>query len=188
MQQSSSTVKMAELAANQLFALREARFNLLTQEADHTPSDGRSYEIVLSELNRMEAQYLELFQGKKEVRTNTTRFICTPNKETSEILFRFSSKIGILDKDNLGGAPIYIAYKKLSATTEFIRSDKSLKAKGLYYRVPAQARIELSDGQKTLFSDVYTLNQFGKVLTLPASQIKTVELNPSTGSILTISK
>ena len=188
MQQSSSTVKMAELAANQLFAIREARFNLLTQETEHTPSDGRSYEIVLSELNRMEEQYLELFQGKKEVRTSSTRFICIPDKETSEILFRFSSKIGILDKDNLGGEPIYIAYKKLSAATDLLRSDKSMKAKGLYYRVPSQARIELSDGQKILFSDVYTLNQFGKVLTLPASQIKSVELNPSTGSILTISK
>jgi hypothetical protein len=190
MQQASSTAKMAELAAAQLYTIRDTRFNLLTQDLDKTPSDGHSYEIVLSELNRMEAYYLELFKGKQTESTETVSFHFLPEKETQDILFRFSQLKGILDKSNLGGSPIYLDLKKIPTISESAKVNISAK-KGysLYYCQPGKAQINISDENKTvLFSKEVILPQFGRVVALPASQIQSVELCPETGAIIRLGK
>lgn len=187
MQMSSSTAKMAELAANQLFSLREARINLLKQEVDKVPADGRSYELVLSELNRMEKAYLELFVGRSNQKITTTKYVLIPQKDTTEVLLRFSVLKGIVDKQNLGGEPVFIRFKKLPLAADSLRIDKSGLPKALYYRVPSQALVEVNDGKNALYSNVFTINQFGKVLAIPTSQVKSVELDPQTGGLLKLS-
>jgi hypothetical protein len=188
MQQANSTAKMAELAANQLFTIRDTRFNMLTQDADKTPSDGRSYELVLSELNRMENAYLELFKGKVTESDQTFTYTVNPQKDSTNVLLRFSLFKGILDKNNLGGNPIFIEVKPLPVAAEALRVDKSATPRGLYYRVPGQAVINITDGKDALFSKEVTIPQFGRVLSLPATQITAAELCPMTGALLELRK
>ena len=188
MQQANSTAKMAELAANQLFTLRDTRFNLLTQDADKTPADGRSYEIVLSELNRMENAYLELFKGKMTESNQTFSYTLNPQKDSTSVLLRFSLLKGILDKNNLGGNPIFIEVKALPVPAEALRVDKSATPRGLYYRVPGQAVVNITDGKDVLFTREITVPQFGRVLSLPATQITAAELCPMTGALLELKK
>jgi hypothetical protein len=188
MQLAGSTAKMAELAANQLFTIREARLNLLTQDVDHTPSDGRAYEITLSELNRAEQFYLELFQGTKTVVYQTVRFQVNPETEKRDVLFRFSSLVGVLDKNNLGGDPYFLTIKRLPSEADAIRQDAEPSQKGIYYRIPGKASIQLSDGKNNLFSDSFTINQFGKVIGLPASQFRSLELSPATGGLIQLER
>jgi len=188
MQQANSTSKMAELAANQLFTIRDTRLNLLTQELDKAPSDGRSYEIVLSELNRMENAYLELFKGKQTETKQTFTYTLEPQKDSSDVLLRFSLFKGVLDKNNLGGNPIFLEIKKLPVAAEALRVDKSAAPRGLYYRVPAQAVVNITDGKDVLFSQEITVPQFGMILSLPASQFSAVELCPMTGALLNVKK
>lgn len=188
MQQANSTAKMAELAANQLFTIRDTRFNLLTQDLDKTPQDGRSYEIVLSELNRMENAYLELFKGKVTESAQTFDYTLNPQKDSNDVLLRFSLFKGILDKNNLGGNPIYIEVKALPVPAEALRADKSNAPRGLYYRVPGRAVVNITDGKDVLFTKEISVPQFGRVLSLPASQITSVELCPKTGALLELRK
>lgn len=188
MQQANSTAKMAELAANQLFTLRDTRFNLLTQDLDKTPQDGRSYEIVLSELNRMENAYLELFKGKVTESSQTFEYTLDPRKDSTDVLLRFSLFKGVLDKSNLGGNPIFIEVKALPVPAEALRVDKSAAPRGLYYRVPGRAVVNITDGKDVLFSKEVSVPQFGRVLSLPASQITSVELCPKTGALLELRK
>jgi len=188
MQQANSTAKMAELAANQLFTIRDTRFNMLTQDADKTPSDGRSYEIVLSELNRMESAYLELFKGKVAESNQTFAYTMEPKKDSTDILLRFSLFKGILDKNNLGGNPIFIEVKPLPVAAEKLRVDKAATPRGLYYRVPGRAVINITDGKDVLFTKEVTVPQFGRVLSLPATQITAAELCPKTGALLELKK
>ncbi len=188
MQLANSTAKMAELAANQLFTIRDTRFSMLTQDADKTPSDGRSYEIVLSELNRMESAYLELFKGKVTESKQTYSYTLTPQKDSTDILLRFSLFKGILDKSNLGGNPIFIEVKALPVPAEALRVDKTASPRGLYYRVPGQAVINITDGKDVLFTREITVPQFGRVLSIPASQFNAAELCPMTGALLVLKK
>jgi len=188
MQQANSTAKMAELAANQLFTIRDTRFNMLTQDADKTPADGRSYEIVLSELNRMENAYLELFKGKVTESNQTFSYTLNPQKDSTDMLLRFSLFKGVLDKNNLGGNPIFIEVKKLPVPAEALRVDKTASPRGLYYRVPGQAVVNITDGKDVLFTREITVPQFGRVLSLPATQITAAELCPMTGALLELKK
>jgi hypothetical protein len=187
MQLASSTAKMAELAANQIFTIRDTRFNLLTQDIDKTPSDGHSYEIVLSELNRMETYYMDLFIGKRTDTIQTYTFEIEPKKEVSDVvLFRLSQIQGVVDKSNLGGSPVFYSLKKIPTPSDAARADKTRDKTGiaLYYRQPGKALFTVSDGTTNLFSEEVTVPQFGQVMTLPPTQVKSVELCPETGTLL----
>ncbi|MDD4712496.1 MAG: DUF4831 family protein [Bacteroidales bacterium] len=191
MQQASSTAKMAELAAIQLFNLRDTRINLLTQDLDKTPSDGRSYEIVLSELNRMENYYKELFTGKRTETTETTTFEYEPQKNNEEILFRFSQLKGIVDKTNLGGDPIFINLQKNVGTLADVAKTSAYNGKetfSVYYRIPGEAQIKITDGNTVFCNQKIPVAQFGKVMTLPAGAVGSAEFCPMTGSLIRLEK
>lgn len=186
MQQSSSTAKMAELAATQIFNLRESRINLLTLGQDNNPTDGRSYEIVLSELNRMEKYYTELFTGKRVEKTEVTTFEYDPQKSGEEILFRFSQLKGVVDKTDLGGNPISINIQKTTGiqtnlvNVPVVNSEKEFL---VYYRLPAKAQIKITDGVTMLYNKEIDIAQFGRIMALPAKTITAAEFYPETGTI-----
>lgn len=184
MQQAVSTAKMAEIAANQIFSIREARLDLLRNEADQAPKDGKALELTLSEMNRMEQHYLELFKGKSIVTEYTTSFVYDPKKDTTEVLFRMSEKMGLLNKDNLGGAPIFISLKRLPCDSDRFRTEKTPSVKGIYYRVPGKALVQISNSDKTLFKSTFTINQFGSILGLSNDRFRAIELCPYTGQLI----
>ncbi|MDP4276373.1 MAG: DUF4831 family protein [Bacteroidota bacterium] len=189
MQQATSTAKSAELAANQLFSLREARLSLLGQEIEHVPSDGRSYEVVLGELNRMERYYTELFAGKRTVTTEVKQFEFDPKKDEEIILFRFNQQLGLVDKSDLSGSPVTLKVaKKPGLIVESLRADKEKEKKqgsiGLYYRMPGTGIFTISDGTTVYFNDSFPIAQFGTVETLPAKDVWQVELSTETGALL----
>jgi len=188
MQQSTSIAKIAELAANELFNIRETRLNLLTQDVDNVPSDGRSYELVLSELNRMEKYYTELFTGKKTISYETKTFYLTPDENLQTILFRFSQTNGIVDKSDLSGIPVNIS---ITAINDLKVPDKTKQEDvyALYYRIPGKANVKLSDGNNKVYLEkVSVVAQFGKVLTLPSDKYLSISVCPKTGAILRVEK
>jgi len=191
MQQASSTIKIAELAAAQLFNLRDSRLNLLTQDLDKTPADGRSYEIILSELNRMEKYYRELFTGKKVESTEIKTFKLDPQKNGEEILFRFSQLKGVLEASNLGGNPVFVQLKKevgtLADLVKPLPENDKMKF-SLYYRIPGKAQIQITDGATVFCNEEIPVAQFGKVVTLPAGTIKSAQLCTKTGALMHLEK
>lgn len=184
MQQAVSTAKMAEIAANQIFSIREARLELFRNEADQGPKDGKALELTLSEMNRMEQHYLELFKGKTTVTEYTTNFVYDPKKDTTEVLFRMSEKMGLLSKDNLGGSPIYISLKRLPCDSDRLRTEKTPSVKGIYYRVPGKALVQISNSDNTLFKSTFTISQFGSILGLSNNRFRAIELCPNTGQLI----
>lgn len=187
MQQATSTAKLAELAAAQLFNIRETRLNLLHQETEHTPSDGASYKLLLTELNRMETHYLELFTGSTQVTETVHKLVFEPKKEESVVLFRFNNQLGLVDKNDLSGSPVLItltntfspAVVGLKRTTE-----KKVKAIGVYYRQPSLTTLTISDDQRVYWEKKLPVAQLGSVMTLPTDLTGTVELCPATGALL----
>jgi len=189
MQQATSTAKMAELAAAQIFSFRDTRINLLTEDLDKTPADGRSYEIILSELNRMEKYYRELFTGKSLESIEKTTFEFDPQKNGEEILFRFSQLKGLVDKTNLGGDPVFINLQKVVGTMADIAktpAENNKKTYSVYYRIPGKAQTKVSDGNTVFCNQTLPVAQFGRIMNLPEGSLKSAEFCPKTGAILKI--
>ena len=191
----SSTAKMAELVAKEIYNIREIKNALLRGQADNMPSDGAQLKIMLDNLNAQEEAMTQMFSGtcNKEERTFTVRL--TPDKEfNNEVAFRFSKKLGVVANNDLAGTPFYISLKDLKSVK--IPQEDGKKKKdldGIAYNVPGQAMVTLTDGKKKLYEGELPITQFGvieylaPVLFNKNSTIK-VYFDPNTGGLLKVDR
>lgn len=188
-----STAKQAEVAAKQIYRIRESRLNILTGEADNLPPDGDAMKLVIEQLEQQEKALTNLFTGVVNKESLQKQFTIQPagNME-KEILFRFSELMGIVDADNLGGTPVYI---NLTATEKAPvldpkEAEKKLKnMKGIIYNLPGKATIEIKMNNKTLYQGEHQVTQFGSQESLAPSMFEDkkapvkVYFYPQTGAI-----
>lgn len=143
--QSQSTAKRAELAATQIFALRQSRNDIITGQADQMPPDGKAMELVLNNINAQEAALMAMFIGTTQTSTNVVTLKYTPtgdnDVETRIVLARLSHTDGIVPADDLSGAPIYLS---LNVTD---RPTMPLNAKGQEIEIPRDAFIYALPGK-----------------------------------------
>ena len=188
-----STAKQAEVAAKQIYRIRESRLNILTGEADNLPPDGEAMKLVIEQLEQQERALTNLFTGVVTKESSTSTFTNHPTGDMDkEILFRFSDLLGVLDADDLGGAPVYL---NLTATEkapildpkEAEKKEKSMK--GIIYNIPGKASIEIKLNNKTLYKGEEQVTQFGSKESLAPSMLEDkkapvkVYFYPETGAI-----
>lgn len=162
-----STAKMAELTAQDIYEIRESRNLLIRGQADNMPKDGEQLKVMLNQLEMQDRALSSLFSGQT-VRDTTEQVITVmPDKEIErELLFRFSKKLGLVDKDDLAGEPYYIRVTNLHAVPMPDANDKKKKQEsGLYINVPGKMKV-------TLYNAVEPI----EVVELPAGQFGNVEL------------
>lgn len=93
----------ARAAANQIFALRRHRMELITGDAGENVF-GAGLEAALREIERLEQSYLELFLGKRVLATQTRRYVVYPQSDKKQyIVSRFSPVTGLLPDSDLSG-------------------------------------------------------------------------------------
>lgn len=188
-----STAKMAEEAAKQLYHIRESRINLITGDVDQMPADGESYKLIIKQLDQQEQALVALFMGTTETEQYVKKFRITPSGDlTDEIAFRFSTKRGIVSKDDLGGNPVYLNLK-ITERGELPVDPKGkpmpLPKKGLVYCIPGYADISLKLNGKELFNENFQIAQFGVQYALDPSMFDAkkgaaqVTFYPQTGAI-----
>ena len=139
----------AEDAARQISAIREQRMNLLT--GYHEVNFGNGVEYMDAKLREMEQQYLALFQGKKRVSFEHYTFIVRPEKDTKQKqLMTTSSGDKLLFKvQDFPNAQV----KPMGAVLNNV----------VYYRIPANANIEVTFKGERLFSDIFEVDQLGVI-------------------------
>ena len=199
-----SESKQAEIAARQIYRIRQARLNLITGEVDNLPADGVSFQLVLDNLEAQEKAYLALFEGEKEI-SQVVRTYHFESQEAvdSEVLFRFSRHFGFVDADDLSGRPFTISMQVLEdnrrqekAEVAPVVDDKkkrSLKSAavelGIAYLIPGKAVVSCQLDGKVLDSVECRMGQFGRVEHLPAAKFSNKKapaaatLNAETGAI-----
>jgi hypothetical protein len=159
-----SITKMAEVAAKNIYRIRESRQDLLTGEVDNVPKDGEAMKIILGNLNAQEKLWTELFTGTSETISFSKELTIEPTAEMKgEILFRFSKHKGVVDADDLSGAPIYWDIKDLK-TVEISAPDPKKKARepnSLVYNIPGKAEIEIYTADRKMGSTAVNVTQFG---------------------------
>lgn len=165
-----STAKQAELIAKQIYRLRESRNNILTGEADNMPPDGQAYKIVMGQLEAQERSLTAMFIGTETKEKGEKTFNIIPDNKNidNRIIFRFSSKLGVVESNDLAGAPVYFSLKNKNPLPEQILTPKEEKemekkfSRGIIYNVPNKASITLSHEGKNYVQKDIDVVQFGK--------------------------
>lgn len=162
---SESISKRAEIAAQMIYKIRESRTNYATGEADQMPPDGAALKLILENLDKQEADLMALFCGTRTTGTAIKQFDYVPAEETGkEVIFRLSEANGIVDKSNLGGAPISLSLKideRGQLPKDEKGNEKKLPKGAVMYRIPGRASITLSYEGETVCSKTFEVAQFG---------------------------
>lgn len=191
---SGSIAKMAEVAAKQIYRIRESRLNLLTGEVDKMPADGDSFKLVISQLDEQEAALTALFLGTKSTERSSKRFTYTPEQDVDRnILCRFSDFLGFVDADNLSGAPVYLSVQ-VTEQGEYPVDDKGRIKKvpkgAVAYAIPGKATVSISYENRTYAKDEFPIAQLGVVFGLDATLFSDKKapvkatFDPTTGALL----
>jgi hypothetical protein len=193
-----SVAKQAEVVAKQIYRLRESKTDILTGDADNMPPDGEAMKLVISKLEEQEKALTKLFTGTETRETSYFDVSILPEDELEhEVLFRFSSKLGILDDDDLAGEPVYMNLKALERAPELDAKEaakKEKESKGVTYNVPGKALVEIMRANKTILKRETLVVQFGTQETLAPviledkKQPVKVIFYPETGAIKQITK
>lgn len=197
MLQATSTAKLAELTAKQIYDIRESRGEIIRGEADNMPRDGDAMKLVMEQFDKEEKALIELFTGRTDTIYKSIKISLKPRSEecdtTDAILFRFSHKFGILDKEDLAGDPVYYSIKDLKSVETRTEVKKPLKKEGICYNVPGSARLEIYTRGRRLASKVLSIAQLGTTEILSKDLFKKnnhtkVLFDRKTGGIISITK
>jgi hypothetical protein len=190
----STASKQAELAAKQIYRIRESRLDILTGEADNIPQDGAAMRLMISELESRERVLTQLFVGVKEEETEEHEVMIIPEAGVYEevVVFRFSGAEGVLEWDDLSGGALKMRLEVLRApeVVEGREMEKKLKGeKGVVYTIPAKVKVELLLEGRSVYKREVQIAQWGVQESLAPvlfedkkSPIK-VTFYPETGSI-----
>lgn len=151
----------AKSAAEQIFALRRTRLDLITGEFGDGVF-GAGLESALAEINRLEQEYLELFYGKSRVNVERKRFIIDVDaRNTSVIVARFSTENGLVAKDDLMGDIIMMSI--CPSDMEYPAANPKGRTTYCFANL---AEVIVSVGQQHLVSRVLPIYEFGAVVVL----------------------
>ena len=166
--------KAAE-TADMILKLRKQRLQIVTGDTDATYS-GEAMGAAISELTRLEQEYMTLFTGYSESQKQTMNFDVVPdaNRENHKyVAFRLSDVAGLVPADNLSGKPIVMElvpqmFQQVPKPDTDPKKTPSVLA---YYRIPAICTVKLIDGAEILMQSRVPVYQLGQESSLPVNVI-----------------
>lgn len=200
-----SKAKLAELAAKEIYNIRESRNLLLRGQNENTPKDGEAMRIILDGMQKQEEALLQLFIGTTTTELSTQTYQVIPESNAEKVVLgRFSRKLGLLHPNDLAGMPIYIDIKGSNIVAEPVeepqpekkskfKKDKGNKQEGVVYNVPEKADIKVYTNSETLVETSMPISQFGNTETLSTASFNKknnikVILDSTTGALLKVER
>lgn len=194
--QSQSVAKRAELVAARIFELRQSRNDLISGQADQLPPDGKSMELMLSTLNEQENALMAMFIGTTKTWSTIKTITITPTSDDNgqrRIITRISPVNGLVDADDLSGAPIYLSFN-ITERPSLPRNAKGetveIPKDGFIFCLPAKVTINVSDSNGQLAVVDTRMAQFGVVNGLKPNTFSDKKapayaiFDPTTGAIV----
>jgi hypothetical protein len=184
--------KAAE-AAHDILKLRKRKALALAANYDKLPPDGKAYQVMVEELDRIIDEYTALFTGKSYKEKHNYKFEVVPdNKGTKGLVaFRFSPSSGVLPENNVSGKPIMI---EIEPNADLVKSASQSSAPvpgetstfGVFYRIPGIAVTRVLNGSEVLSQARLSIAQFGVVSPMPDALLNgeySIEFHETTGAI-----
>jgi hypothetical protein len=167
--------KAAE-TAEMILRLRKQRLQIVTGDTDATYS-GEAMGAAISEITRLEEEYMTLFTGYSEFQTQNTRFEVVPEaglESQMYVAFRLSDTAGLVPADNLSGKPVIMQiipqeFAQTEVSAEEVKNNQ--KPVLAYYRIPAVCTVKLMDGANLLLQSRMPVYQLGQESSLPVNVI-----------------
>ena len=172
---SKSLAKKAELAAAKIYELRANRNEIITGQADGMPADGAAMKLALEQITAQEEALTAMFLGTTKTSVEVRTYIVdvpAEGKGERVVMARLSALDGLVDADDLSGAPVYVS------VTEKTRGELPLTDKGqprpfpkggVAYRIPGTAQVSVSYEGQTLADNTFEVAQYGVVYGLDPS-------------------
>lgn len=162
----TSTAKLAELCAQEIYDIRESRNALTRGEADNMPKDGQQLQLMLAQLDAQSTALEQLFKGTVQTSTHFFSMAFVPTEEKQQLVFRFSQLLGVVDKDDLSGAPVYMSISPIAQLPKAVQDEAAAKKKekmekGVYYNVPVREAVKVFDARQTYCEMECAMGQFG---------------------------
>ncbi len=195
--------EQAREMADEIFSLRDYRLSLLVGDLDQLP-DGKALNIMLSGINKLEKQYLEMFIGRRDTLSYRYIFTYVPEQIPNiyrVVLFKFSTRKGILPVDAIEGNPVILEIyhqdncekiRDFEVSQFLLETEKGVKNSGIFYRIPDKALLKLKMGNMTLGQIEMYIAQLGSIARLPyklfLQKNVSIEFYPDLGAIKSITK
>lgn len=192
---SSSMSKRAELAAARIFELRETRSDLLSGQADNPPADGQAMQLVLDNLSKQEEALTAMFAGTEKTWTTVRTVTFSPDSTDvkNEVIARISPFDGVIDADNLAGAPLTLSLE-ITEQGQLPVNEKGEEKKfpkgGVAYQIPGKAVVTLTYEGRQIASKEVALAQLGVTFGIDPALFtdkkapSQLQFDPVTGGIL----
>lgn len=193
---SESTAKRAQLAAQQIYTIRESRTNYALGEADQMP-DGEALKLIMKQLDEQEAALTALFLGTKQTSTSVQVYDYVPDTldVNNYVVMRVSDFNGMVDRDDLSGEPLYLTMK-VTQRGELPVDDKGVTKKlpkeAVIYCMPGKARFTLTYEGKKVAEETFDVAQLGVEFGLNPKLFSAkkspsfVKFYPETGAVMEI--
>lgn len=162
-----SSVKRAELIAQEIYNVRDSKNQLTRGEADYMPKDGEQLRIMLNQLDEQNQALTQLFAGVTE--RDTVEYIiqtCPMTAVKDMVLFRLSQHLGLVSATDLSGEPFYLNVEDLKTVPAPVvdkKKKKKLEEEGIYVNIPGRIRVTVNHHNQELFRDEFNAGQFGNV-------------------------
>lgn len=173
--QSKSLAKKAELAAAKIYELRANRNEIITGQADGMPADGAAMKLALEQITAQEEALTAMFLGTTKTSVEVRAYtVDVPDEGRGErvVMARLSALDGLVDADDLSGAPIYVSITEKSRG-ELPLTDKGLPRPfpkgGVAYRIPGTAQVTVSYDGRAVADDTFEVAQYGVIYGLDPS-------------------
>lgn len=174
----ASKEETAKEVAQKLAEIQNFKYNLLSYNEDDS-YNAETIQLKLTELNKLEEAYLELFNGKTISSKQTQQYTWVPTSVGEFTLFLFDDSKGITENiSNSEAVKI-----KIEVPTSIKTFDKN--STGLAYRQAANATIHVLIEGKTITTAQLPILQLGQIKRFPTddlSKIK-IEFDAQNGSI-----
>ena len=166
MLQSQSTAKCAELAAAQIYALRQSRTDFITGQAESMPPDGQALQIIMDNIDAQEAALVAMFVGTTKVSTDVSTITFDPSRDVTDKIIARVSANGLVAADDLSGAPLYLTLTTLQKG-EMPVDEKGREIpfpkNGFAYCIPGKAQVKITYDDKTMVDKRIDIAQSGIV-------------------------
>lgn len=193
---SQSSAKQAQMLAESLMEIRDAKISLTRGTAETMPTDGKQLELMLQNLAAQERALTGAFIGFTNTQTLHRSYTFTPEEEGTTTLFRFSDFAGFVAADDYSGDPVSLRVSVQSLgelPVDAKGEEKKLPKDAVVYNVPGTATVALSLNSKTLAQLQTEFSQFGIQFGLDPKlfsdkkQRSAAIFNPNTGALVRIS-
>lgn len=193
----TSTAKMAELVAKEIYSIRESRNSIIRGQADNMPKDGEALKIVLKNLEEQDRALTSMFEGvtRRESKQYLLKLTPADTVLVKQVLFRFSKKRGVVAADDLGGAPIYYDMQNLTSlpTPDVKALKKAKRPDGIVYHLPGKVGVKIYRGTEVYSEGEYPVAQLGNLEVLAddlfdKNATTKVSFDVATGAILRIDR